>query len=221
MGRPGKSEVGNVPLLRAASQLLQLLGHHDMPDFLDVQHGIQPVFDLSTLQQPVAATGSVGAALDGLATLVQPLVGNGTIAGTVVVNNQAGTNALDTRIDTAALVLTFDAAGALAFNGKAVQLELVMVDQRNPAIGARLMELRPWIIVATAQLQYVWTLWGFREALQAANQFGITGWPAFIQGDIRLDAIITSVDGTNFPANTLSTWGIIGRQTTKNSGGPY
>lgn len=220
---PRGLEIQNKSVLHAVADFFGIgAGGNRMPSIM-ANEAVQPV---AVLNWPISNRTAVAqvntVALAGVAFQDQPIIHDANASGNPVAGAPTLVNTgLDTRVLTIAVVLNFDAAGALAFNGKGVNLYISTSDKTVPATGGMLTAIKPAWLIATAQLTYRFALWGYREALSAANQFGVTGWPALVPAEHSMTLKLEVADGTNFPANTLVSYTVMGLQVLKGQNLPY
>lgn len=113
-----------------------------------------------------------------------------------------------TKIGALTQTITFDAAGALAFNGKFLNVNLFLEMQQavlgaGAATRAALYQGRRMFTVATAVTSYTWNI--NNGTFPAANApQGVPGclWTRWVPPRWNLILQIVSEDGTVFPANT-------------------
>lgn len=130
----------------------------------------------------------------GVASFSQTLLGNNAFGVPIISNARR-----ESRLLAWDMILKFDAAGSLAFNGKLITLRLRYL--RNPVTLQQtiVMNMDPFVQVATARTTYHFALMGFRID---TGQFGITNWDGYCPAELETAMIITVNDGTFFPANT-------------------
>jgi len=199
------SKIGNRDLLMATAKRLQPEGVRQFPLLLNTDQ-VQVVTSLDSggfFDRISQSGGSSNNSTAGFASFRVPLVGlqSGTNLVIMPTNNSLGPT-LDTRLLTSQIILTFDAAGALAFNGKAISLKLQLREQPDGSgTGvSQIQDLSPWVTVITTRLSYVWALSGHRNGLEAY----ISGpGPIWVPAERGLEIQVIVDDGTVLPANTI------------------
>lgn len=222
MARDG--EILNKAALQAAAQFLNLGGTGKMPFMINPDQ-VQFVYDLAANNTTVNVAVAAPNGGRGIwkSQLYNPDVGSGDAdVGFFLLDDVVGI--LDganvaARVDAIHWELTFDVAGALAFNGKKITAKLqFQFVGGDPGIVPILTD-QNWATVATGKLKYFWSLVG------GSSEGGIQHvhtWdgavPAvtdqFGAGIMGLSQDIVVNDGTNLPANTtLKVW-IVFRSST-------
>jgi hypothetical protein len=111
----------------------------------------------------------------------------------------------ETRILSLYAQLQFDAAGALAFNNKGIDLTL-NISPVVPALGVTgttVSHTRLAFTIATAQTLYrIPLLYGLAQNGLAGVTDYVSFWPRWVPARQVLDIVIGVADGTSFPANT-------------------
>jgi len=78
----------------------------------------------------------------------------------LIENNWPRTPGYAYQFDSIHCELEFDAAGATAFNGTELNLQLQLTDEGDPGFVVNLVHLDPWTIVQTGKLKYSWAFNG-------------------------------------------------------------
>lgn len=223
------SRFENFDIGRALASLLKIKGLKNFPTDLHTD-SLMPVVDVSGLLGINVATPDSGLGtprstdsgdLD-KSTLIQAncdLVGTGfTGSGDALPNGL-----LDAyRFDLLEVVLTFNAAGAIAFNGKTLDFRIGLTGSGDGSMDPNLIHNRAWVTVATGKLIYAWTMWqsfapnvtgpgwngGFRCAQLVKNSDGsaITS--------VSMGVQISATDNSSLPANTFMRVKAIARRST-------
>jgi len=194
--------IQNKVLLDLHANILNLEGVKRFPPILDLSD-IKAVYNLS---QPTAAPSAEG-------VFEQHEIGNNPINGVtraryyLIETNNGLDPAFGRRVDAMTAVITFDAAGQTAFNGKLFTVtwgfnedggdpgwDVPIYQARCPVINSALApeEARLWIPVR-----------GSANGGQGGIFYGnASTWNGRIPAGVAFWIEINSPDGTNFPANT-------------------
>lgn len=203
MSKDGR--IGNRGLLKGLADFLQMEGVHRMPNQLNLDQ-VQVTSELGNagFSNRQIERGSVtNFPLAGLATFSQAIAGfqTGTFQSLITSNNNQGP-LFDARMLSLWFAIEFDAAGALAFNGKDIDVSIQYMDFTGATRVGIVQDLFPFVTVATADLTYVWAMGGSHNDQARRNDNGIpqTLW---IPSELAFAIDIESHDGTVFPANTV------------------
>lgn len=224
----------NRALLQAASAILNLEGVKQFPPILDLGD-IKVTYDLGNglaKAQPNNGKGSpfvqfVNVLPVGLNEAFGNLIWTGVLGEKVANATKAY------RIESVEVEVIFDAAGALALNGKKMAMELMYSDTGgDPPANFRIVTLWPWANIVTSavtsQRTFRWCLGGTAITHDQTAAASVSYTPAgtwrgavpalaasFGSGFIGLRSRIFLMDGvTAFPANTTFTTAITGREAT-------
>lgn len=113
---------------------------------------------------------------------------------------------LDSRVIGLELALQLDAAGAVAMNGKPVDMEMRLVDKSNLNNYATILRLEQLFQIQTANLQYQWEIVGAstppfqQNYLQQFYRFN--NWDQLVPAECNLVMQVRLHDATNWAANT-------------------
>lgn len=166
----------------------------------EIRHGESGVFDLGI------GTNSFGVTL----------VGDPVHIGNVLVSNATDAEGrpgpLDTRIIGANCGLSFTGPGALAFNGKTIDLELIYQDENNAGVQVRVGHWEPQWTIVTADLTYQFAL---GQARKTTTNNAVNFWPGRVPPKHALQFQVSVNDLTNFPAGTLMNAAVLCSQVPK------
>jgi len=194
MGASGR--IGNRALLQAVADALQMEGVTRAPGVLNTDV-VNVVYDLAggggggMPGRTIISGQNTGNNVAGLIAPDFRVLGDPNVSTSPLKDNAdilPGTNTFETRVLALSSFLNFDAAGALAFNGKTVNLYLSLLRQ-GVAPDAMVVAKTPMWTIATGETQYWW-------ALDSAS------WSGYVPAELDLWLTIESADGTAFPANT-------------------
>lgn len=213
----------NFSIGRALAQILNIKGLENQPNELATDL-VQPTVDvMNVLGRAIPNAGeglpmiteSGNNALAGSTFYRTPIIWTGTLN-----NPFAAVAGQAYRIDSMSGYLKFDAAGAAAFNGKKLGIRLVLEDTGDSVQEYPIIVDWPAITVSTGRIDYWWALHGYNNDGGPAKSGSPWNGRVFIHpgsgvGDIiGLRLIITSIDGTAFPANTVWNVKTTGRRST-------
>ncbi len=203
MSKDGR--IGNRELLKTLGDLLKIEGVSRMPSAIDrdLVH-VQTDLNQGGFSGRVIETGSLETeSVAGVSQYTQRIYGErtGAIEPLIKSNIPDDIRKSDARMLSIWMALEFDAAGALAFNGKNVNMTLEYATPTSTVRLGIIHDLFPWITVATAIGTYVWAAGGSHNDLSRRNDNGI-GFVIWAPVELALQIHLDVDDGTNFPANT-------------------
>jgi len=208
-------KIGNRSLMQSLASVLGLEGVRRGPSTLK-QDDLIPVIALD----PAMAGYSTWSCRNDSLEIDEP--GSGTFAWRVV-GDQAQGFALaipteDTHQNTAGeenvilgmyLEIAYDAAGALADNGKEIE---IYFRRHSDFVSSNVMRESNWLpafTVVTSRLRYVWSFpqWSAKQAITSAptyQQAGASANPIWVPAGTGIDLVVDRMDGSDFPANTVA-----------------
>jgi len=195
MGADGR--IGNRALLQAIADALQVEGVRRAPGQLNTDV-VNVVYDIAggggggMPGRRIISGQNTGNSVAGLIAPDFRVLGDPNVSVSPLKDNVAtlpATDTYETRVLALSMFLNFDAAGALAFNGKGVNVYVSLLRQ-GVAPDAMIVAKNPQWTIATGETQYWW-------ALDNAS------WTGYVPPELDLWVTIESNDGTAFPANTV------------------
>jgi|SRR6185436_12820044 len=202
-----RGSLGNRLLLQAVQSFLRMEGNAEVPRSVD-QNGIKLVLPLSQgfIERQVQSGGSGTFSVAGINVKDFPICGTDGLSTIFTpgiflpINNNRGPQ-FETRMLALELVLTFNGAGATAFNGKKMDMTLEFRDQINGSVvQTRICSLQGVFTIATGILTYRWTLGGgVRQDTQIVAPIV---WNGFVPIERSLFLQLSVNDATVWPAST-------------------
>lgn len=196
----GQSKIGARPMLRALGKMLGVEDVKQFPSDIDTS-SMKAVFDIAnmgfTSRRPIMKQRdndeNIELVLNGSINLV------GLDPNFVGVTQPSAEAAFDVRVHGLNWRLEFDAAGALAFNGKSADIYL-RLDTRDATTICNLFRWRVDVITGTTRYEFIYTGDIVDNLYEPAVGMPWDGW---VPNEWLLNLVIFSNDGvTVFPANT-------------------
>lgn len=188
------SKFENFAIGRAVAKLLNLKGVKNFPTELATDV-LQPVITVEGAGAAlIESTNSISYTLDGIPSQGVQIIDSASESSPLV------RTTIDQFIDDLSIYLTFNGAGATAFNGKYVTLSIRKITSNGAQNIYCYHDPQNWKI-ETGLGQYPWTLRNGSCRVQSQHYTSSPRGILCLAGQ-KIDATIQSLDGTNFPVGT-------------------